>query len=269
VEGDDPDEMRTADGRDAGGGPRAASRRSRAMRGVTGDHDPAALADDRAEVTQGWTGPKVVDGLQVEGTFRAHQVPLLVDADHPDHLAQLESWMRSYHPEERSMRAAGCCPSSPISRPWGSGGWALTACQRRPAAARPCGCPIFRGPCGRRALPRRRGRQDTLVLGEFLRDVAGAQLRPAELPDLRSRRDASEPARRCVSRSPAASGTPRRRANDEFLAPGGRVLDSMLPSTSARAAGRLPADRAGTGCFNCYRRSSTSSIPCSTSTPSG
>ena len=49
---------------------------------------------------KGWTGPKVVDGLQVEGTFRSHQVPLLVDADHPDHLAQLESWMRSYRPEE-------------------------------------------------------------------------------------------------------------------------------------------------------------------------
>jgi len=49
---------------------------------------------------KGWTGPKVVDGLQVEGTFRAHQVPLLVDADHPDHVKQLESWMKSYKPEE-------------------------------------------------------------------------------------------------------------------------------------------------------------------------
>ncbi|MDQ6796498.1 MAG: fatty acid desaturase [Actinomycetota bacterium] len=49
---------------------------------------------------KGWTGPKVVDGLAIEGTFRSHQVPLLVDADHPDHLAQLETWMRSYRPEE-------------------------------------------------------------------------------------------------------------------------------------------------------------------------
>jgi xylulose-5-phosphate/fructose-6-phosphate phosphoketolase len=44
---------------------------------------------------KGWTGPKIVDGLEVEGTFRSHQVPLLVDSGHPDHLAQLESWMRS------------------------------------------------------------------------------------------------------------------------------------------------------------------------------
>ena len=49
---------------------------------------------------KGWTGPKVVDGRQIEGTFRAHQVPLLVDSSHPDHLGQLESWMKSYRPEE-------------------------------------------------------------------------------------------------------------------------------------------------------------------------
>ena len=49
---------------------------------------------------KGWTGPKMVDGLKVEGTFRAHQVPLLVDAQHPEHVEQLESWMRSYKAEE-------------------------------------------------------------------------------------------------------------------------------------------------------------------------
>src|SRR6202041_898990 len=49
---------------------------------------------------KGWTGPKMVDGLQVEGTFRAHQVPLSDPASHPEHLAQLEEWLRSYRPEE-------------------------------------------------------------------------------------------------------------------------------------------------------------------------
>ena len=49
---------------------------------------------------KGWTGPKVVDGLPVEGTFRAHQVPLLVDPEHPEHVQQLEQWMRSYKAEE-------------------------------------------------------------------------------------------------------------------------------------------------------------------------
>jgi xylulose-5-phosphate/fructose-6-phosphate phosphoketolase len=49
---------------------------------------------------KGWTGPKVVDGLQIEGTFRSHQVPLQVNAEHPDHLRQLDNWLRSYKPEE-------------------------------------------------------------------------------------------------------------------------------------------------------------------------
>src|SRR2546423_2798704 len=49
---------------------------------------------------RGWTGPKVVDGLPVEGTFRAHQVPLANVRDNADHLHQLEEWMRGYRPDE-------------------------------------------------------------------------------------------------------------------------------------------------------------------------
>ena len=49
---------------------------------------------------KGWTGPKVVDGEPIEGTFRAHQVPLAGVKDNPAHLRMLEEWMRSYHPEE-------------------------------------------------------------------------------------------------------------------------------------------------------------------------
>ncbi len=49
---------------------------------------------------KGWTGPGVVDGVQVEGTFHSHQVPLAGVRDNADHLAMLEAWMRSYRPEE-------------------------------------------------------------------------------------------------------------------------------------------------------------------------
>src|ERR1700736_6412579 len=49
---------------------------------------------------KGWTGPKVVDGLQIEGTFRSHQVPLSGPATHPENLKLLEDWLRSYRPEE-------------------------------------------------------------------------------------------------------------------------------------------------------------------------
>ena len=49
---------------------------------------------------KGWTGPKVVDGLPAEGSFRSHQVPLSNIGKNPEHLRQLEEWLRSYHPEE-------------------------------------------------------------------------------------------------------------------------------------------------------------------------
>src|SRR5580658_9410499 len=49
---------------------------------------------------KGWTGPKMVDGKQIEGTFRAHQVPVTDFQSHPDHIRILEDWMRSYRAEE-------------------------------------------------------------------------------------------------------------------------------------------------------------------------
>jgi xylulose-5-phosphate/fructose-6-phosphate phosphoketolase len=49
---------------------------------------------------KGWTGPKEVDGLPVEGTWRAHQVPLAAVRENPAHLARLEAWLASYRPEE-------------------------------------------------------------------------------------------------------------------------------------------------------------------------
>ncbi len=49
---------------------------------------------------KGWTGPKIVDGVPIEGTFRAHQLPLTEVRTNPEHLAQLEAWLRSYRPDE-------------------------------------------------------------------------------------------------------------------------------------------------------------------------
>ncbi|WP_297444554.1 phosphoketolase family protein [Acidiferrobacter sp.] len=49
---------------------------------------------------KGWTGPSVVDGVPISGTFRAHQVPLATVRENPEHLALLEAWLRGYHPEQ-------------------------------------------------------------------------------------------------------------------------------------------------------------------------
>jgi xylulose-5-phosphate/fructose-6-phosphate phosphoketolase len=59
---------------------------------------------------KGWTGPSVVDGVQMEGTWRAHQVPLAAVRDNPDHLVLLERWLRSYRPEELFDEAGAPVP---------------------------------------------------------------------------------------------------------------------------------------------------------------
>jgi len=91
---------------------------------------------------KGWTGPDVVDGVPVEGTFRAHQVPLSGVRENPAHLAQLERWLRSYKPEELFDDAgrlvpelAALSPSRPLrmgSAPWANGGPDMAPLPLRP-----------------------------------------------------------------------------------------------------------------------------------------
>ena len=88
----------------------AIQRRARSGLGVpVPAGESAPIYEDREEwrwpvivlrTPKGWTGPAVVDGKPVEGTFRAHQVPLAEVKSNADHLAQLESWMRRYGPEQ-------------------------------------------------------------------------------------------------------------------------------------------------------------------------
>lgn len=82
-----------------------AAARAQAARAAAGQAAGAAALRPRwpmivLRTPKGWTGPKVVDGEQVEGTFRAHQVPLPAVREDDGHRAQLEEWMRSYRPEE-------------------------------------------------------------------------------------------------------------------------------------------------------------------------
>ncbi|PZF12073.1 phosphoketolase [Curtobacterium sp. MCPF17_011] len=82
-----------------------AAARAQAARAAAGEMAGAADLRPRwpmivLRTPKGWTGPKVVDGQQVEGTFRAHQVPLPNVRENDEHREQLEEWMRSYRPEE-------------------------------------------------------------------------------------------------------------------------------------------------------------------------
>ncbi len=121
---------------------------------------------------KGWTGPKSIDGVPIEGTFRAHQVPLSIDDAHPDHLQQLEDWMRSYRPEElfdeqgKLIEAlADLAPKGDRrmgSNPHGNGGQLLQDLIM----------PDFRDYAVEVSTPGVIEAADTHVLGEFFRDIA-------------------------------------------------------------------------------------------------
>ena len=68
---------------------------------------------------KGWTGPKIIDGKQVEGNFRSHQVPLAVDANCPDNVAVLETWLKSYKPEELFDERGALLPELAVLAPAG------------------------------------------------------------------------------------------------------------------------------------------------------
>jgi len=72
----------------------------RAAREGRGNDEPGKWPMIVLRSPKGWTGPKEVDGLKVEGFWRAHQVPIPNARSNPDHLRQLEEWMRGYRPEE-------------------------------------------------------------------------------------------------------------------------------------------------------------------------
>ncbi|MCC6345491.1 MAG: phosphoketolase family protein [Bryobacterales bacterium] len=71
------------------------------------------------QTPKGWTGPREVDGKPVEGTFRSHQVPLADVIHHPDRLAMLEKWMKSYRPEELFDSAGRLMPGLAALAPTG------------------------------------------------------------------------------------------------------------------------------------------------------
>lgn len=120
---------------------------------------------------KGWTGPKEVNGLPVEGTFRAHQVPLPDAGKNPVQLKQLEDWMKSYNPEELFDKngkliqvLADLAPSGERrmgANPHANGGLLLSELIM----------PDFKDYAVDIPRPGSKEAADTLVLGEFLRDI--------------------------------------------------------------------------------------------------
>ncbi len=130
------------------------------------------------QTPKGWTGPKMVDGQQVEGTFRAHQVPLAEVRTNPAHLAQLESWMKSYHPEELFDAAGRLRPELAALAPSGTRRMGSNPSANGGALLRDLRMPAFREYAVEVPAPGAVDSEDTRVGGTFLRDVIRLNSQP-------------------------------------------------------------------------------------------
>ncbi len=126
---------------------------------------------------KGWTGPKEVDGLPVEGTFRAHQVPLADLAAKPEHLKMLEAWMRSYKPEELFDEAGRLRPELAALAPQGPRRMGANPHANGGLLLRDLHMPDFRQYGVAVEKPGTLTAESTRVAGTFLRDVM--KLNPA------------------------------------------------------------------------------------------
>jgi xylulose-5-phosphate/fructose-6-phosphate phosphoketolase len=175
---------------------------------------------------KGWTAPKMIDGLPNEGTFRSHQVPLSDPGKNPEHLKQLEEWLRSYRPEElfddKGALLAELLDLAPVgerrmgANPHANGGILL----------RDLRMPDFHNYAIKVDTRGSAGEGDTVVLGRFLREVINLNKSQQNFrifgPDetLSNRLNA-------IFESTNRQWNAGIETNDEFLAPTGRVMEML------------------------------------------
>ena len=141
------------------------------------------LASERADVSRpqwpmiilrtpkGWTGPKTVDGLPAENSWRSHQVPLADMASNPDHVRQLETWMKSYHPEELFDFEGRLMPELENLAPKGQRRMGDNPHANGGLLLRDLILPDFRDYAVAVETPGDTVAESTRVMGQFLRDV--------------------------------------------------------------------------------------------------
>jgi xylulose-5-phosphate/fructose-6-phosphate phosphoketolase len=176
---------------------------------------------------KGWTGPKTVDGNQCEGMFRSHQVPLSIDDTHPEHITQLESWMKSYRPDELFDISGKLMPELQELAPVGDRRMSANPHANGGLLLRDLRLPDFRDYQVKVPAPGGVMSQDMLVLGDFVRDIL---VMNRESRNFR----VFGPDETMSNRLGSVFEADNRRWNaemndqDEFLSPDGRIMDSML-----------------------------------------
>jgi xylulose-5-phosphate/fructose-6-phosphate phosphoketolase len=199
---------------------------------------------------KGWTGPKFIDGLAVEGTFRAHQVPITDPAKNQDHLKQLEAWLRSYKPEELFDEDGRLHADLAQLAPTGNRRMGANPHANGGKLLRELRMPDFREYAVEVNEPGIVGIGDTRVLAPFLRDVVkqNAEQKNFRLfgPD-ETVSNGLEAVFKATSRQWEADTVD----TDQYLARAGRVME-MLSEHQCQGwlEGYLLTGRHGL--FNCY-----------------
>jgi xylulose-5-phosphate/fructose-6-phosphate phosphoketolase len=200
---------------------------------------------------KGWTGPKMVDGKPNEGTFRSHQVPLSIsDSSPPEHLQQLEDWMRSYRPQELFDAQGRLRPELAALAPTGARRMGANPHANGGLLLRELKMPDFRDYAIDVPTPGTMGIGDTRVLGPMLRDVMrlNAPERHFRLfgPD-----ETISNGLEAVFESTARQWQAATLPTDEFLTPSGRVIEVLSEhQCEGWLEGYLLTGRHGL--FNCY-----------------
>jgi xylulose-5-phosphate/fructose-6-phosphate phosphoketolase len=223
---------------------RAIQRRAREERVATRPRWPMIVL----RTPKGWTGPAMVDGLQVEGTFRAHQVPLAGLAERPDHLRELEDWMRSYRPDELFDETGALRAELAELAPEGDRRMGANPHANGGLLTRPLELPDFTTYAVDVPHAGATSAEATRVLGAFLRDVIARNPSNFRLmgPDetVSNRLNAVF---EVTDRAWQAERVP----GDDHLAPGGRVMEVLSEHLcEGWLEGYLLSGRHGL--FNCY-----------------
>jgi xylulose-5-phosphate/fructose-6-phosphate phosphoketolase len=197
---------------------------------------------------KGWTGPKEVDGLPVEGTWRSHQVPMTDVRDNPEHLRILEEWLRSYRPEELFDDEGRLVPELAALPPEGNRRMSASPHANGGELLRDLVLPDFRDYAVEVPKPATTFSEATRVLGVFLRDVIArnpASFRLFGPDETASNRLAA--VFEATDKAWDAEIVP----TDEHLSPDGRVMEVLSEHLcQGWLEGYLLTGRHGL--FNCY-----------------
>ena len=176
---------------------------------------------------KGWGGPKFINDLQVEGTFRSHQVPVVVNKEHPENLEILEAWLRSYKPEELFDENGTLKRELKELAPKGNHRMGMNPHANGGLLLEELNIPDFRGYGVEVKNPGETISQDMMELGYFIRDIIKLNENKKNFrifgPD-----EALSNRLNHVFEATNRQWNGIRYDNDEFISPYGRVIDSVL-----------------------------------------